>query len=145
MVVIPVNAVIHVFCMIAEILTGSAFAYQASRLGGMGITAGCTPSAWTSHMCGSRGYVHMYFTVIFAIVSFFFALVELGLVGRIAYARYFGLGYMRGGIYILKGFACLGVANDLGIGCGIIEIIGGVICIALAVFSSCYSRQQAPK
>lgn len=134
MVVINIDLLLSVLSFIGEVLSGAAFSYQASRLHWASVVP-CTVANWDKwNGCGSDHFFRLYMSILFAIVSFFMVLVEIGLMANINMAFYFADNILRGCIYVLKGIACLGVANDLGIASGSIEIAFGSLVLLFGLF-----------
>lgn len=128
MVVINIDMLLSVLSFIAEVLSGAAFSYQASKLHWASVKP-CSVENWTKWKgCGGDHFFTLYMCILFAIVSFFMVIVEVGLMANVSLAFYLADNVLRGCIYVFKGIACLGVANDLGVGCGSIEIaFGGLV------------------
>ncbi|KAH0785775.1 hypothetical protein GPJ56_010337 [Histomonas meleagridis] len=138
-VVININLVITIYCIIAEIISGAAFANTCSRRGVGKIYSGYSPS--NSENNNRNGNFYFWSSCLaFCLISFFYALVEFGLIFQTKYTSYFEVGYIRGIIYCVKGICCLGVSGDLGVAGGSLEIIAAAILIILEVVHRARSK-----
>ena len=131
-VVINVNLIISILCIISEIISGAAFANMCSFIGVGRIYSGYSPAASENYNYNWR-FFRWSSSLVFCLISFFYAVIEFGLIFQTKYTSYFEVGYVRGLIYLVKGVCCLGVSGDLGIAGGSFDIISAAVLIILEI------------
>lgn len=129
--------VIIALAFASQVISGAAFIYQYdhSGRGAHGVETGCPPGG--DRRCPfsiNSGWYSAVSLIVFGVMSFFFAVAEVGLLFFPKYFEFVNSDVLRACVYVIKGVACLGVANDLGVAAGSIEIIvGGIMLIIFAL------------
>ena len=130
-----------IYAICIEIIVGAAFAYYLSKtykwktikLGAPASSkkvCSVTDPQFNLASCEKLSNNYYYFTQFvccwFAFLSFFFVIAEIALLFKSNWFYLVSPRFVRGIIYILKGVCALGVAADLGIASGFLEIGGGI-------------------
>ncbi|OHT11529.1 hypothetical protein TRFO_18974 [Tritrichomonas foetus] len=141
---LDIQTILTIYGICVSIFSGITYAYERSRTEWSSVRLSC-PGWWDTHY-GSCGYHNEYYflnytVTIFMIFSFLFAVVELGILLDIKYAKIFKKNLYRGVIYFFKSFATLGTAADLGIAAGSFEIICGLVHLIIFAIFFVKSRQ----
>ena len=131
-----------IYAICVEIIVGVAFTYYLKKTFKLTPIKFGAPSSskkvcnveneqYNEKKCSYLSNNYFYFTQIvclwFAFLSFFLVIAEIGLLFKSNWFYLVSPRIVRGIIYILKGICALGVAADLGIAGGFLEIGGGVI------------------
>ncbi|KAH0794135.1 hypothetical protein GPJ56_002013 [Histomonas meleagridis] len=121
-------------CAGAQVLSGATFIYYYSKYitdKTPSVTLGCTPQPRWNGCSGSAnlGWYLTFSLFAFGIMSFIFGIAEIGLLFFTKYFSAVSSPLLRGLVYVLKGLAVFGVAGDLGISAGVIEMVCGAFLV----------------
>ncbi|KAH0790847.1 hypothetical protein GPJ56_005268 [Histomonas meleagridis] len=121
-----IQTVISILAFCIEVIAGAAYFCVFE-------TGGTVKAGWKPKSNRNVLYYVSYSYLCFGLINLVFAIAELGLIFVPKYFSFVDSPILRGVYYALNGIATLGVAADLGIAAGSMQMIIGVVMIIVAI------------